>query len=199
MSGDSDASACNSSGGHRSGGTGAVCAGGCGDQRPGRTNEEFEHYLTQLRDPLIAEIVANLEPDGDVAIHRQTANRRLDYGSDPDWPAGLLVVGDAMCAFNPIYGQGITVAAMQAELLRTALPTSPSRQIQRKLSALVDLPFLALFIAAVWLLGGWVALVPALAVPLVLGAGLLVQVPIGQTARASQRDAARRHGLLVEP
>ena len=118
-----------------------VCAGGCGDQRPGRTNEEFEHYLTQLRDPLIAEIVANLEPDGDVAIHRQTANRRLDYGSAPDWPAGLLVVGDAMCAFNPIYGQGITVAALQAELLRTALVTSPSRQIQRKLSALVDLPW----------------------------------------------------------
>ena len=66
------------------------------------------------------------------------------------------------------------------------------------ITALVDLPFLALFIAAVWLLGGWVALVPAVAVPLVLGAGLLVQVPIGRTARASQRDAARRHGLLVE-
>ena len=90
---------------------------------------------------MVAEIAAHLEPDGDVAIHRQTANRRYDYGSSPDWPAGLLVVGDAMCAFNPIYGQGITVAAMQAELLRTALVTSPSRQIQRKLSAIVDLPW----------------------------------------------------------
>lgn len=118
-----------------------VCAGGYGEQRPGRSNEEFEDYLTQLRDPLIAEITAHLEPDGDVAIHRQTANRRHDYGSSPDWPAGLLVVGDALCAFNPIYGQGITVAAMQAELLRTALTTSPTRQIQRKLSATVDLPW----------------------------------------------------------
>jgi len=118
-----------------------VCAGGYGERRPGRSNEEFEDYLTQLRDPLIAEIAAHLEPDGDVAIHRQTANRRYDYGAGPDWPAGLLVVGDAMCAFNPIYGQGITVAAMQAELLRTTLATSPTRQIQRKLSAVVDLPW----------------------------------------------------------
>jgi len=118
-----------------------VCAGGYGERRPGRSNEEFEDYLLQLRDPMVAEIAAHLEPDGDVAIHRQTANRRYDYGSSPDWPAGLLVVGDAMCAFNPIYGQGITVAAMQAELLRTALVTSPSRQIQRKLSAIVDLPW----------------------------------------------------------
>ena len=46
-----------------------------------------------------------------------------------------------MCAFNPIYGQGITVAAMQAELLRTAIVTSPSRQVQRKLSAVADLPW----------------------------------------------------------
>ena len=66
------------------------------------------------------------------------------------------------------------------------------------IAALVDLPFLVLFIAAVWLLGGWVALVPAVAVPLVLTVGVLVQLPLGRAARTNQRDAARRHGVLVE-
>ena len=66
------------------------------------------------------------------------------------------------------------------------------------ITALVDLPFLCLFIAAIWLLGGWVAAVPAVAVPLVLAVGLLLQFPLQRAARASLREAALKHGVLVE-
>ena len=67
------------------------------------------------------------------------------------------------------------------------------------ITALVDLPFLCLFVAAIWLIGGWVALVPAVAVPLVLAVGLLLQVPAQPRGRAPAcSEAARKHGVLVE-
>lgn len=123
-----------------------VCAAGYGERRPRRENDEFEPFLDAVRDPLVADVARHLEPQGDVAIHRQTANRRLAYGSSADWPAGLFVVGDAMCAFNPIYGQGITVAASQAQLLRPALArfdgsAQATRRIQRRLASVTSLPW----------------------------------------------------------
>jgi ATP-binding cassette, subfamily C, bacterial LapB len=66
------------------------------------------------------------------------------------------------------------------------------------LVTLVDLPFVLLFIAVVWLIGGPVALVPAVAVPLVIGVGLLLQLPLNAVVRRSFQDAAQKHGVLVE-
>ena len=68
------------------------------------------------------------------------------------------------------------------------------------LVTLVDLPFVLLFIAIVWLIGGPVALVPAIAVPLVIGVGLLLQLPLNRVVRrdlpggrAEARRAGREH------
>jgi len=104
-----------------------VVAVGYGDRRPTRDPTEFDQFLTALPDPAIAELAQQLEPVGDVAIHRQTGNRRHRYGRSRSWPAGLLSVGDAYCAFNPVFGQGITVAACQALLIRDALKHDSSR------------------------------------------------------------------------
>ena len=75
-------------------------------------------YLAALPDPAVADVTAALEPVSDIAVYRQTSNQRHHYGKIKNWPDGLLVVGDAACAFNPVYGQGMTVAALQALLLR---------------------------------------------------------------------------------
>ncbi|GAA1842233.1 hypothetical protein [Microlunatus capsulatus] len=120
-----------------------VLACGYGEHRPDR-DVDLVAYLGGLREPALGELTAGLEPVGEVAVHRQTGNRRHQHGRRRDWPDGLLAVGDALCAFNPVYGQGITVAAIQARLLGEALRRrrgGSTRRLQRRLRAAADLPW----------------------------------------------------------
>lgn len=122
-----------------------VCAVGSGELRPPRNAGAFEAFLRALPDPAVAEVLDAGRAVSGVAVHRQTANRRLHYERVRPWPAGLLVVGDALCAFNPVYGQGITVAACEALLLRRALDRGhhpgTERRLLRRFARLTALPW----------------------------------------------------------
>jgi flavin-dependent dehydrogenase len=127
-----------------------IVAVGYRDSRPSRDAAEFDGFLAMLPDPAVWDLTQHLEPVSDIAIHRQTGNRRNQYGRSRAWPAGLLAVGDAYCAFNPVYGQGITVAACQAQLIRDALKHDrtpagrgpmETRHLQRRIGATADLPW----------------------------------------------------------
>ncbi|MDF3149932.1 pyridine nucleotide-disulfide oxidoreductase, partial [Streptomyces sp. T21Q-yed] len=84
--------------------------------------EDFVRYAREeLRHPVIAELLAHAEPLTDVAYTRTTANRRHYYERMPVWPENFAVLGDALCALNPIYGHGMSVAAQGAVALRDVI------------------------------------------------------------------------------
>ncbi|PUA36156.1 FAD dependent oxidoreductase [Paenibacillus elgii] len=95
----------------------------------------YEQELAALLDPSIAELLQNCEPLGPPRGYRVPECFRQRFERMERWPSGLLVMGDALCNFDPIYGQGITVAAIEAELLAAQLRerrTRPKRFFERE-------------------------------------------------------------------
>jgi flavin-dependent dehydrogenase len=113
---------------------------------PPLDEEGFTRFAHSLRHPLIGELLADATPLTRISGFRDTANRRHHYHRLPSWPAGFLVIGDAVATFNPLYGQGMTVAALSALTLRDTLRGirpggAGCRRIQRALSHTADLPW----------------------------------------------------------
>ncbi|MFE2581397.1 NAD(P)/FAD-dependent oxidoreductase [Streptomyces sp. NPDC059378] len=112
--------------------------------QPTREAEAFESFARRLRHPIVADLLAHAEPLTDVTVTRSTTNRRYYYERLNAWPAGFVVVGDALASFNPVYGHGMSVAALSAMALRTQLAATGlvaglSRRAQRAVAEPVHL------------------------------------------------------------
>lgn len=66
------------------------------------------------------------------------------------------------------------------------------------ISALIDLPFVLFFLIIIYAIGGYVAIVPLLAVPIVIGMGLLIQGPLNKIVKESYRYSGQKHAMLFE-
>jgi 2-polyprenyl-6-methoxyphenol hydroxylase-like FAD-dependent oxidoreductase len=116
------------------------------DELPG-TGADFEAYAKSLPDPIIAELIAGAEPLGDPVVIRFPSSRRRLFEELDRHPAGYLALGDAVCSFNPIYGQGMTVAVLAAVALGETLDRHGSttaaavRDHYRATAALIAVPW----------------------------------------------------------
>jgi hypothetical protein len=69
----------------------------------------------------LLDAVRGAEPIGEPVRHKTPCSRWRRYDEMRRFPEGLVVTGDAICSFNPIYGQGMTVAALEALALGDCL------------------------------------------------------------------------------
>ncbi|HET9082062.1 MAG TPA: FAD-dependent monooxygenase [Trebonia sp.] len=82
--------------------------------------------------PDIATVMRESEPLSEPMKYTFPESARNHYERLREYLGGLLVIGDAFCSFNPIYGQGITVAALEALILRDLLSGTAGEGLERR-------------------------------------------------------------------
>lgn len=113
-----------------------------GDHPP-TDHEGFLAFAKSLPVPDIYEAIRDAEPLDDPVTFQFPASIRRRYERLTRFPEGLLVMGDGVCSFNPVYGQGMTVAAIEAITLRDHLDHGrpKPRQFFRDISRAIDAPW----------------------------------------------------------
>ncbi|MEW6210850.1 MAG: hypothetical protein AB1631_20970 [Acidobacteriota bacterium] len=81
----------------------------------------FLEFVRSLRTPRIYDAVKDAEPLSPISVYRATENRLRHYERLPRTLGRFVAVGDAACAFNPVFAQGMTMAALAAMTLDEAL------------------------------------------------------------------------------
>lgn len=88
---------------------------------PPTTRAEMLNFVSDFAPAHALEAIRVAEPLSEVSNYRVPSNRWRRYDKMSRTPIGLLAFGDAICSFNPIYGQGMTVACIEAMALRDCL------------------------------------------------------------------------------
>jgi 2-polyprenyl-6-methoxyphenol hydroxylase-like FAD-dependent oxidoreductase len=123
-----------------------VTAGGYLGDYPPTDETGFLEFLRSIPAPDIYNILSRAEPLSEIHAYKYPASLRRHYERLQRFPEGYLVLGDAFASFNPIYGQGMTSAALQAQALDQILKKRRSlhdlwRPFYREAAKVVDTPW----------------------------------------------------------
>jgi 2-polyprenyl-6-methoxyphenol hydroxylase-like FAD-dependent oxidoreductase len=119
-------------------------AGMLGDYPPA-TSAEWLEWAHTLPEPIVYDLVSQAKPLSEIVTYRFPANQRRHYEKMARFPGGYLVVGDAICSFNPIYGQGMSAAALESRALGETLAAGTdglARLFFARASKIADVPWL---------------------------------------------------------
>ncbi|MEU9135188.1 pyridine nucleotide-disulfide oxidoreductase [Streptomyces sp. NPDC048404] len=121
-----------------------VSLGGFRGGEPPADPDGFLRYTLDLPHPIVGRLLSGAEPLTDVFVSHSTSNSRRYVEKAHSWPDGLVVLGDALATLNPAYGQGMSVAALGAQVLGRQLAQADlsapglSRRVQRAAAAIVE-------------------------------------------------------------
>ena len=127
-----------------------VTFSGYANEREPKTTKEFLAYAQKLPVPDVTSFLERTEPISEIYIYIYIYKipyqewRRFDLAVVPE---GLVVVGDAHCRFDPVFGQGMSVAAMEALELQRCLEFSKylnkgfTGAYHKKISKIISTPW----------------------------------------------------------
>lgn len=123
-----------------------VTLAGWAEDQPPLDEQGFLAFARRLPAPDLYNLISQAEPLSEIVAYKFPASLRHHYEQLSRFPGGYLVMGDALCSFDPAYGQGMTSAALQAALLDTLLQQRPDhRQLYRSFfqqaAKIIDIPW----------------------------------------------------------